>query len=47
MANVNGKTMVSKQWLSDGSIAMDVDDFESVMDANDFKIIYIHCNASI
>ena len=44
MANVNGKTMVSKQWLSDGSIAMDVDDFESVMDANDFRALQIMLN---
>ena len=44
MANVNGKTMVSKQWLSDGSIAMDVDDFENVMDANDFRALQIMLN---
>lgn len=44
MANVNGKTMVSKQWLSDGSIAMDIDDFESVMDANDFRALQIMLN---
>ena len=44
MANVNGKVMVSKQWLSDGSIAMDVDDFENVMDANDFRALQIMLN---
>ena len=44
MANVNGKTMVSKKWLSDGSIAMDIDDFESVMDANDFRALQIMLN---
>ena len=44
MANVNGKTMVSKQWLSDGSIAMDVDDFESVMNANDFRALQTMLN---
>ena len=44
MANVNGKVIVSKQWLSDGSIAMDVDDFESVMDANDFRALQIMLN---
>lgn len=44
MANINGKTVVSKQFLSDGSIAMDIDDFENVMDANDFRALQIMLN---
>lgn len=44
MANINGKTVVSKQWLSDGSIATDVDDFESVMNYNDFKALQTMLN---
>lgn len=39
MANVNGKINVSKQWLSNGNLASDVEDFEQVMDYNDYKAL--------
>lgn len=39
MANVNGRPTLGNAWLSNGAIARDIDDFEQVMDANDFSAL--------
>ena len=39
MANVNGRPTLGNAWLSNGAIARDIDDFEQVMDANDFDAL--------
>lgn len=39
MANVNGRPRLGNAWLSNGAIARDIDDFEQVMDTNDFDAL--------
>ena len=39
MANVNGRPRLGNAWLSNGAIARDIDDFEQVMDVNDFDAL--------
>ena len=39
MANVNGRPTLGNAWLSNGAIARNVEDFEQVMDTNDFNAL--------